>query len=84
MIKFITLLTLFVSSITYGADVKISSLPLGSGSTTGINDSFPYVDSSTMVTKRLTLYDLVNVQRLQRACFQAFHIAGAMLVCLVL
>lgn len=61
MIKFITLLTLFVASITYGADVKISSLPLGSGSTTGINDSFPYVDSSTMVTKRLTLYDLVNV-----------------------
>lgn len=61
MIKFITLLTLFVTSVTFGADVKISSLPLGSGSTTGINDSFPYVDSATMVTKRLTLYDLVNV-----------------------
>lgn len=61
MIKFITLLTLLMTSIVYGADVKISSLPLGSGSTTGINDSFPYVDSTTMVTKRLTLYDLVNV-----------------------
>lgn len=61
MIKFITLLTLFVTSVTFGADVKISSLPLGSGSTTGINDSFPYVDSATMVTKRLTLYDMVNV-----------------------
>lgn len=61
MQKFITLFIILMTSTVFGADVKISSLPLGTGSATNINDSFPYVDSSTMVTKRLTLYDLVNV-----------------------
>lgn len=42
-------------------DVKISQLPLGSGATVGVNDSFPYVQASTSVTKRLTLWDLINL-----------------------
>lgn len=43
------------------ADVKISQLPLGTGSGIGVNDSFPYVQASNSITKRLTIYDLVNV-----------------------
>lgn len=57
---------LFLSSLlavtpSFAADVKISQLPLGSGATVGANDSFPYVASGTNVTKRLKLYDLVNL-----------------------
>lgn len=59
MIKF--LLTLFLSINCLAADIKISQLPLGSGATIGVNDSFPYVQASNLVTKRLTIYDLVNV-----------------------
>ena len=46
MIKFITLLTLFVTSVTFGADVKISSLPLGSGSAG--NNSFGKLNASAV------------------------------------
>lgn len=43
------------------ADVKISQLPLGTAATTGVNDSFPFVSASTSITKRLTLWDLINI-----------------------
>lgn len=50
-----------VSLVAYPADVKISQLPLGSGATVGSADSFPFVSASLNITKRLTLYDLINV-----------------------
>lgn len=43
------------------ADVKISQLPLGTAAATGLNDPFPYVDISTSTTKRMKLWDLVNL-----------------------
>jgi len=48
-------------SIAAFADTKISALPLGSGATTGPNDSFPYVDATSLSTKRLKLSDIKNI-----------------------
>lgn len=59
MRNFIFVLLYCVSVIA--ADLKISQLPLGSGSAVGVNDSFPYVQASNSITKRLTIYDIVNV-----------------------
>lgn len=61
MKKLIISLGLILSIVAQAADVKISSLPLGSAATTGISDSFPYVQASVNITKRLTLWDLVNL-----------------------
>jgi hypothetical protein len=61
MKKLIALLILLAASAGLAADVKISQLPLGVGATVGVNDSFPYVQASTNVTKRLTLWDLIHV-----------------------
>lgn len=58
--KLIALILMLVSG-TALADVKISDLPLGSAASTGVNDSFPYVDASAGVTRRLKLSDLPNV-----------------------
>lgn len=52
---------LFLATVGYTADVKISQLPLGSAATTGSNDSFPYVSASLNITKRLNLWDIVNL-----------------------
>ena len=60
MRNFLLLFALLISPVSH-ADVKISQLPLGSAATTGINDSFPYVDAQTVVTKRMTLWDIVNL-----------------------
>lgn len=60
MKKFILGILLFATA-ALGADVKISQLPLGSAATTGANDSFPYVANVANITKRLTIWDLVNV-----------------------
>lgn len=56
-------LLLFFSLIfsAQAADIKISQLPLGSASLTGSNDSFPYVDATSNVTRRLKLWDLINL-----------------------
>lgn len=51
----------FITSVVFAADVKISQLPLGTASTTGVNDSFPYVAATTNITKRLTIWDLINI-----------------------
>lgn len=56
---FFLLLLTTISALA--ADVKISQLPLGGGSSVGINDSFPYVQASNLTTKRLTLFDIVNI-----------------------
>lgn len=55
------LFVMLISLSASAANEKISQLPLGSAAATGINDSFPYVVASTSVTKRLTIYDLINV-----------------------
>lgn len=47
--------------VVFAADVKISQLPLGSASTTGSADSFPFVSSSANITKRMTIWDIINV-----------------------
>ncbi len=61
MKNFIFLLLTLTASLGLAVDVKISQLPLGSAASTGSNDSFPYVAAATNVTKRLTIYDLINV-----------------------
>lgn len=55
------LILLLFTLNAYAAGVEISQLPLASAAATGTNDSFPFVNSTTDVTERLTLYDLVNV-----------------------
>jgi hypothetical protein len=61
MKKFWIALGLLVSLSAQSADVKISQLPLGSAATTSSTDSFPFVASSVNITKRLTLWDLINL-----------------------
>jgi hypothetical protein len=61
MKKLISLLLFSTLGVALAADVKISQLPLGSGATVGVSDSFPYVAASTNITKRLTLWDLINL-----------------------
>lgn len=63
----IFLLILFIPIALHAGDAKISQLPLGSAATTGINDSFPYVNFVTDTTERLTLWDLVNLPPIQTA-----------------
>jgi len=55
------LIFILLFAISAIADVKISQLPLGSGAAVGINDSFPFVSAGTGITKRLTIFDIVNV-----------------------
>ncbi len=59
--RMITALLLVIFSSLASADVKISDLPLGTGSAVLTNDSFPYVDTSTASTKRLRISDIANV-----------------------
>jgi hypothetical protein len=61
MKKFLFSLAFLFATTALAVDVKISQLPLGSASTTGASDSFPYVAATTNVTKRLTLWDLINL-----------------------
>lgn len=55
------LLFLFSASTGFAADVKISQLPLGAASATGINDSYPFVFAATNTTKRMTIWDIANI-----------------------
>jgi hypothetical protein len=61
MKHFLTILIFLFPVLGFGADIKISQLPLGTAATVGSQDSFPYVASGTNITKRLTLYDLINI-----------------------
>lgn len=63
MKKIIALLGLLASCAqpSFAADVKISQLPLSSAATAGVNDSFPFVQATTNITKRMTLWDLINL-----------------------
>lgn len=54
------ILLLFFISVA-NADIKISQLPLGNATTSSVNDSVPYVDSSAGVTKRFKLGDLSSI-----------------------
>lgn len=58
------LLLLWMPLRVFGVNVKISDLPLGSASTTGVNDSFPYVDSAQGITKKMTVWDIANIPTL--------------------
>lgn len=68
MRKFLIFLGLALSSLAYG-DVKISQLPLGTASTTGTSDAFPYVDIATSTTKRLKLSTLKDIPTLADPTF---------------
>jgi hypothetical protein len=59
--KNLSILALLLFSNHAIADTKLSQLPLGSGAATTSTDSFPYVDSTTDVTQRLTLFDIPNI-----------------------
>src|SRR3982750_3863161 len=61
MKKLLSFALLLFSATTFAADIKISQLPLGSAATAGANDSFPYVQANVNITKRLTLWDLINL-----------------------
>lgn len=52
---------LFICLTAIAADVKISQLPLGTAASTGPSDVFPYVVSSTSVTKKMTIWDIANI-----------------------
>jgi hypothetical protein len=56
-------------AITAVADTKITQLPLGSAASSGLQSVFPYVDTTTNVTKKLKLSDLVNVPALAEPTF---------------
>ena len=58
--KTITILLSLFSSVAL-ADTKISQLPIGSAASTSVNDSFPYVNSVSGTSQRLTLWDLINL-----------------------
>ena len=55
------ILSLLVFNSAFSADVKITSLPAGSGASVSSLDVFPYVAVSSGITKKLTIYDLINV-----------------------
>jgi hypothetical protein len=54
-------LTVAIAFAAWAADVKISELPAGTGASATSADVFPYVSYPTKVTKKMTLFDLVNV-----------------------
>jgi hypothetical protein len=58
---FLSCLLSLVFSVAAVADTKVSQLPLGNASTSAASDSFPYVDSTAGVTRRLQLWDLANL-----------------------
>lgn len=61
MKHFLIFLLLLIPQITFGAEIKISQLPLGSAAAVGTQDSFPYNSATANITKRLTLYDIINI-----------------------
>lgn len=60
---------LFTPLLAFGTDVKISNLPLGTGSTTNASDSFPYVSYVNGVTKRLAFSDILNIPSIATPTF---------------
>ena len=59
--KRLILLLGLVASFSALADTKISQLPLGTAATTATGDVFPYVDTTNGVTKKMRLWDLLNL-----------------------
>lgn len=57
--KFLFLLLLI--PLCARADTPITGLPLGNAATTGTSDVLPYVDVGTSTTKKLRLWDLINL-----------------------
>lgn len=60
MKRILSLLSL-ITAFSAQAQVKISQLPLGTASSSHVNDSFPYVNSVSGATSRMTLWDLINL-----------------------
>lgn len=50
-----------VIGVAYADNVKISELTLSTAATTATNDSFPFVSAAANATRRLTLWDLINL-----------------------
>jgi hypothetical protein len=65
--KKLTLFILAITSLICMGDVKLSQLPVGAAAATNGPDSFPYVDSVDMITKRILLSDIQNIPSLQSA-----------------
>ncbi len=60
MKAYILMILLFTMSAVAG-NVKIIDLPLGTAASTTSNDVYPYVDAATGVTKKMTIWDIVNI-----------------------
>jgi hypothetical protein len=58
------LILLLMPLAVMAADVKISQLPTGTAATTQVGDAFPYVANSTLVTKKMTIWDIANIPTL--------------------
>lgn len=54
------LLSLLLSFSAH-ADVPITGLPLGAAAASGVNDVFPFVDVTSLTTKKMKLSDLKNL-----------------------
>lgn len=63
-IQLLLLALLLAAPTSRAADIKISQLSLGSAGSSASGDSFPYVSAAANITKRLTVWDLVNVPTL--------------------
>lgn len=59
--KFVFLLVFLFLNLALAENTKMSQLPLGNATTTGANDSFPYVDASAGISKRLKVWDIINI-----------------------
>ena len=55
------ILALLFSTFAQAANVQITQLPLGTAAGSASQDVFPYVDSANDVTKKMTVWDLVNL-----------------------
>lgn len=60
---------LLLASLAAVADVKISQLPLGSAASTTNTDVFPFVNSTSSTTSKMTLWDLINLPPLASPAF---------------
>lgn len=61
MKKLLLILSLISAGAYAAGTIKLSELPLGSASTTGSIDSFPYTNATLGETMKLRLSDLINI-----------------------
>jgi len=70
------LFILFLPALAFG-EIKITQLPTGSAAATASTDVFPYVDVTSSITKKMTLWDLVNLPPFQAFVAQSLLLGNA-------